>query len=57
MSGFEKLFEPGRIGSVHLKNRLIMEPIGTRYADSYGHMTDRYKYFLGSEQKEELVSS
>ena len=51
MSGFEKLFEPGRIGSVNLKNRLIMEPIGTRYADSYGHITERYKYFLEERAK------
>ena len=51
MGEFEKLFEPGRIGSVRLKNRFIMEPIGTRYADSYGHVTDRYKYFLEERAK------
>jgi 2,4-dienoyl-CoA reductase-like NADH-dependent reductase (Old Yellow Enzyme family)/thioredoxin reductase len=51
MREFEKLFEPGRIGSVRLKNRLIMEPIGTRYADSNGHVTDRYKYFLEERAK------
>jgi 2,4-dienoyl-CoA reductase-like NADH-dependent reductase (Old Yellow Enzyme family)/thioredoxin reductase len=51
MSGFEKLFEPGRIGSVQLKNRFIMEPIGTRYADSYGHMTERYISFLEERAK------
>lgn len=51
MERFEKLFEPGRIGSVNLKNRLIMEPIGTRYADSQGHITDRYKYFLAERAK------
>lgn len=46
MSGYEKLFEPGRIGNLTLKNRLIMEPIGTRYADSRGHVTERYLAFL-----------
>jgi 2,4-dienoyl-CoA reductase-like NADH-dependent reductase (Old Yellow Enzyme family)/thioredoxin reductase len=51
MGAFEKLFEPGRIGNVHLKNRFIMEPIGTRYADSYGHMTERYKCFLEERAK------
>jgi 2,4-dienoyl-CoA reductase-like NADH-dependent reductase (Old Yellow Enzyme family) len=51
MSVFEKLFEPGHIGSVHLKNRFIMEPIGTRYADSYGHMTERYLSFLEERAK------
>jgi 2,4-dienoyl-CoA reductase-like NADH-dependent reductase (Old Yellow Enzyme family)/thioredoxin reductase len=51
MKSFEKLFEPGCIGSVRLKNRFIMEPMGTRYADSYGHVTDRYKYFLEERAK------
>jgi 2,4-dienoyl-CoA reductase-like NADH-dependent reductase (Old Yellow Enzyme family)/thioredoxin reductase len=51
MSRFEKLFEPGCIGNVTLKNRLIMEPIGTRYADSQGHITDRYIFFLEERAK------
>jgi 2,4-dienoyl-CoA reductase-like NADH-dependent reductase (Old Yellow Enzyme family)/thioredoxin reductase len=51
MTVFEKLFEPGRIGSVHLKNRFIMEPIGTRYADSNGHITERYISFLEERAK------
>lgn len=51
MSRFDKLFEPGRIGKVSLKNRLIMEPIGTRYADSQGHITDRYICFLEERAK------
>jgi 2,4-dienoyl-CoA reductase-like NADH-dependent reductase (Old Yellow Enzyme family)/thioredoxin reductase len=51
MTAFEKLFEPGRIGRVHLKNRFIMEPIGTRYADSQGHITDRYISFLEERAK------
>ena len=46
MGGFDKLFEPGRIGKLTLKNRLMMEPIGTRYADSRGHVTERYLSFL-----------
>ena len=46
MSSFEKLFEPGRIGNLTLKNRFIMEPMGTRYADSRGHVTERYLSFL-----------
>jgi 2,4-dienoyl-CoA reductase-like NADH-dependent reductase (Old Yellow Enzyme family)/thioredoxin reductase len=46
MGGFEKLFEPGRIGKLTLKNRLMMEPIGTRYADSRGHVTEKYLSFL-----------
>ncbi len=46
MGGFDKLFEPGRIGKLTLKNRLMMEPIGTRYADSRGHVTEKYLSFL-----------
>jgi len=51
MGKYERLFEPGKIGSLTLKNRLIMEPIGTRYADSRGHMTDRYLSFLEERAK------
>lgn len=37
---FEKLFEPGRIGSMRLKNRLTMAPMGTQmYAE--GQVTDQ----------------
>lgn len=46
MGRFDKLFEQGHIGKLTLKNRLIMEPIGTRYADSRGHVTERYLSFL-----------
>ena len=46
MGQFEKLFEPGRIGTVTLKNRLIMAPMGVMYADAEGRLTDRYYYFL-----------
>ena len=48
---FDKLFEPGRIGNLTLKNRLIMEPMGTRYADSLGHVTDRYVAFIEERAK------
>lgn len=51
MTRFDKLFEPGRIGNLTLKNRLIMEPMGTRYADSQGHVTERYLCFLEERAK------
>lgn len=51
MTMFERLFEPGRIGNLTLKNRLIMEPVGTRYADSLGHVTDRYLAFIEERAK------
>jgi len=38
---FTKLFEPGRIGSLELKNRLVMPPMGTNYALKDGSVTQR----------------
>jgi len=39
---FEKLFEPGRIGSMRLKNRITMAPMGTQmYAE--GFVTEQLK--------------
>lgn len=37
---FPKLFEPGKIGSMGLKNRLVMAPMETWYADEEGYVTD-----------------
>lgn len=36
-----KLFEPGRIGSLELKNRLVMPPMATNYASKDGEITQR----------------
>lgn len=36
-----ELFKPGRIGSLDLKNRIVMLPMGTRYADEQGFVTAR----------------
>jgi len=38
---FPKLFEPGRIGSLELKNRLVMPPMATNYASKDGQVTER----------------
>jgi len=38
---FPKLFEPGRIGSLELKNRLVMPPMATNFALKDGTVTDR----------------
>ncbi len=38
---FTKLFEPGRIGSLELKNRLVMPPMATNYASKDGSVTQR----------------
>ena len=37
---FRKLLEPGRIGSLELKNRIIMPAMGTRFAGVWGEVND-----------------
>jgi len=46
MVRYDVLFQPGSIGSLHLKNRLIMPAMGTALADAEGQVTDRLvKYY------------
>lgn len=42
MMQFKKLFEPGNIGSLMIKNRLIVPPMLTEYAAEDGSLTERY---------------
>lgn len=44
-SRFEKLFEPGQIGKLALKNRLVMPAMGTGYSDGRGYVTERLKRY------------
>ena len=37
---FERLFEPGRIGTLELKNRIVMPPMGNRFYGLWGEVTD-----------------
>ena len=41
MTQLTKLFEPGRIGQMELKNRLVMAPMGTRTSDKEGFITQQ----------------
>ena len=41
MTQFQKLFEPGEIGKLQLKNRIIMAPMLTRYTTEDGGITDQ----------------
>ena len=41
MTQLTKLFEPGKIGTMEVKNRIIMAAIGTMSADAQGYITDR----------------
>ena len=46
MGSFTALFQPGNIGSLQLKNRLIMNAMGTILLDGDGNPTDRfYDYY------------
>ena len=38
---YEKLFEKGQIGRLTIKNRCVMMPMGTVYADRHGNATER----------------
>lgn len=38
---FARLFQPGTIGSLQLRNRIVMAPIGTNLADIHGTVTPR----------------
>lgn len=39
---FEKLFEPGKIGTLPLKNRIVMPAMGTNFANPLGEATEDY---------------
>lgn len=49
--GFKKLLEPGKIGKMELKNRIVMPPMGTGYADENGFVTERLKDYYGLRAK------
>jgi 2,4-dienoyl-CoA reductase-like NADH-dependent reductase (Old Yellow Enzyme family)/thioredoxin reductase len=38
---FKKIFEPVRIGQMKLKNRIVMPPMGTNYAEAGGAVSQR----------------
>ncbi len=48
---FERLMEPGSIGSLRTKNRIIKTAAGTGYADKNGNATDRMADFYAGIAK------
>ena len=50
MSGLARLFEPGRIGPLELKNRIVMAPMGTGSADRR-FITDRMVDYYAERAK------
>ena len=51
MSEFKKLFEPGKMGKVELKNRIIMAPCGTHYSSHYGFVTEQQLAYYSERAK------
>ncbi len=47
MAAFAKLFTPGKIGTIEVKNRVFMAPMGTSSYDEFGAPTDQtIRYFV-----------
>lgn len=45
MSGFPNLFSPGRIGKLHLQNRIVFPPMATHMASRDGDITDQLLHY------------
>ena len=41
MAEYKKLFEPGKIGNLEIKNRIIFPPMVTLYVNPEGGVTER----------------
>jgi 2,4-dienoyl-CoA reductase-like NADH-dependent reductase (Old Yellow Enzyme family) len=52
---FKKLFEPGNIGKLQLKNRIIMPPMITRYVNDDGSISDRTFNYYGERARGECA--
>ncbi len=48
---FQKLFEPGKIGTLEIKNRMIVPPMLTEYAAEDGTLTERYIRYYEEKAK------
>jgi 2-enoate reductase len=48
---FPKLFEPGRIGKLEIRNRIAMAPMNTIYEDSDGRVTQRMIDYFAARAK------
>ena len=43
---FEKLLQPGKIGTMELKNRMIQPAMGTNYSDAEGFVTQQLVNYI-----------
>jgi len=51
MKQFSALLQPGKIGTLQLKNRIIMSAMGTALADESGRVTDRMVTYYAARAK------
>lgn len=51
MSALDKLFQPGKIGALTLKNRIVMAAMGTGYCHYDGYVLDEYIAFMEERAK------
>lgn len=51
MSEYQHLLKPGKIGGLELKNRIIMAPMGSNFAESDGHCGERIQAYYEARAK------
>ena len=51
MSEYQHLLKPGKIGGLSLRNRIIMAPMGSNYAEKDGHCGERIQAYYEARAK------
>lgn len=51
---YPKLFEPGMIGRIRIKNRVVMPPMATNFAGPFGEVTERLIRYYAERAKNEV---
>jgi 2,4-dienoyl-CoA reductase-like NADH-dependent reductase (Old Yellow Enzyme family)/thioredoxin reductase len=51
MPEFTKLFAPGKIGNIEVKNRIVFAPCGTHYSSHYGAITEQQLNYYAERAK------
>ena len=51
MSAYQHLLKPGKIGGLALRNRIVMAPMGSNYAEADGHCGERIQAYYEARAK------
>ncbi|MGL6069917.1 MAG: hypothetical protein ACRC1E_01540, partial [Craterilacuibacter sp.] len=51
MNVYAALLSPARIGGMQLKNRIVMAPMGSNFADADGHCSERIQSYYAARAK------